>query len=162
MATIKEFRDLEVWQLARDLAQVVFERVLQNPGLKDFPLKDQMNRSSGSVMDNIAEGFGRGGNKEFRQFLAVAKGSLAELESQLVRANDSHYLTNQEFDDMMSQVSRIRGKLIAFSNYLAKTEYKGVKYKIEEPSGTYVTESSSASNLEHETLNFEPETTRKT
>ncbi|MFP4089094.1 MAG: four helix bundle protein [Cyclobacteriaceae bacterium] len=86
MATIKSFEELDSWQKARRLCYEVFKVSSQEPFCRDFALKDQILRASGSVMDNIAEGFGRGGNKEFVQFLFYAKGSCVEVKSQLYRA----------------------------------------------------------------------------
>ncbi|MEM9328909.1 MAG: four helix bundle protein [Bacteroidota bacterium] len=138
MPTVKEFTELEVWRLSRDLAKMVYTDLLSVEHIKDFSLKDQMNRSSGSVMDNIAEGFGRGGNKEFRQYLSIAKGSLFELESQLYRAFDRGYINDIQLDAYRRKISTIKGKLIAFSNYLVKSDLKGWKYKVEEDAGVYV------------------------
>ena len=76
MATIRKFEDLEIWQLARQLSQQVLF-ISKNTELKnDYRFKDQIKASSGSVMDNIAEGFERDGNLEFRQYLSIAKGSV--------------------------------------------------------------------------------------
>jgi len=69
MATIKSFTELEIWKLANELAGKIFELTQVGALSKDFSLKDQMNRSSGSVADNIAEGFAIGGKLEFIQFL---------------------------------------------------------------------------------------------
>ena len=75
MATIQNFEDLKVWQKARILCKEVFSLTSIGSLLKDFALKDQINRSSGSIMDNIAEGFGRKGNLEFINFLTYSSGS---------------------------------------------------------------------------------------
>ncbi len=85
---IDKFEDLEIWQEARELCRYVFK--LTSTGLfnKDYKFRDQIRSSSGSVMDNIAEGFERGGNKEFAQFLSIAKGSCGETRSQSYRALD--------------------------------------------------------------------------
>lgn len=85
---INSFEDIIAWQKARELDKVIFN-LIQNSTIKsDFALKDQMLRSSGSIMDNIAEGFDRDGNKEFIHFLTISKGSCSELRSQLYRAMD--------------------------------------------------------------------------
>jgi four helix bundle protein len=83
MATIKRFEDLEIWQNARKLSKVIIEISVVADLKNDYRLKDQVKSSAGSVMDNIAEGFERDGNLEFRQFLSIAKGSSGETRSQL-------------------------------------------------------------------------------
>lgn len=86
MATIQKFEDLEIWQQARAICQNI-EMLIQTTNLKtNYSLKDQIDRSSGSIMDNIAEGFERNGNREFIQFLSIAKGSCGEVKSQSYRA----------------------------------------------------------------------------
>ena len=87
MATIAKFEDLEVWQLARELCKEIYEIISKGEYLKDFDTRNQMRRSVSSIMDNIAEGFDRGGKGEFIQFLSIAKGSNGELKSQLYRSN---------------------------------------------------------------------------
>jgi len=92
MATIREFEELEIWQEARRLSKEIIEIVKTTELKTDYKLKDQIKGSSGSVMDNIAEGFERDGNLEFRQFLSIAKGSAGESRSQLYRVFDSGIL----------------------------------------------------------------------
>lgn len=129
MATIQTFEDLAVWQKSRELAKVVFRCVLSNERIKDYPFKDQVNRSSGSIMDNIAEGFGRGGNREFNIFLGYAHGSSEELRSQLYRGLDRAYYSQQEFELMFSQANEISKMTVGLMNYLKKSEFKGSKFK---------------------------------
>src|SRR5690606_5076858 len=93
MATIKEIEDIHAWRKAREFAQKAYKISNQGTFARDFPLKDQLNRSSGSTMDNIAEGFGRGGNREFANFLSYARGSAEESKSQVYRAYDRKYIT---------------------------------------------------------------------
>ncbi len=81
MATIHRFEDLEIWQKGRTLCNAIYPLTLNGSFEKDFKLRDQINGSSGSVMDNIAEGFERDGKNEFRQFLSIAKGSCGEVRS---------------------------------------------------------------------------------
>ena len=129
MATIGTFDELEVWQKARDLSLDVYNRTTSGPFARDFALKDQINRSSGSVPDNIAEGFGRGGNKELIQFLSYARGSMCELQSQLFRALDRKHITHAEFDDLNSKATTV-GKMISkFMQYLSQSGLKGTKFK---------------------------------
>ena len=82
---IKRFEDLEIWKEARELCKIVFDITSHGPFSTDFKFRDQMRASAGSTMDNIAEGFDRGGNKEFSQFLSVTRGSCGEVRSQSYR-----------------------------------------------------------------------------
>ncbi len=88
MSTFRKFEDLEIWQLARKLCNNIFTITEKGSFQNDYRFKDQIKSSSGSIMDNIAEGFGRGGNKEFVNFLSIAIGSCTECCSQLYRALD--------------------------------------------------------------------------
>jgi len=129
MATIQKFEDLEVWQKARVFAKQIFE--LTNSGLfaKDFELKNQINRSCGSIMDNIAEGFERGGKAEFINFLTISKGSCAETRSQLYRGFDRNYLSERELQSYLHQGEEIGRMIGGLVNYLNKSELKGRKFK---------------------------------
>lgn len=129
MGTIRRFEDLKVWQAANGLSEVIFDLILSNKSFNDYPLKDQINRSSGSVMDNIAEGFGRGGNKEFRLFLGFSKGSADEVKSQLYRAKYRKYITLKEYDNLYSSADEICKMINGLKNYLNKTDFKGIKFK---------------------------------
>ena len=100
MATIKQFEDLEIWQSARELCQDVFKIIKTTPLGNDYKLRDQINGSSGSIMDNIAEGFERDGKNEFRQFLSIAKGSCGETRSQLYRVFDKKYINQEKFEEI--------------------------------------------------------------
>ncbi len=88
MSKVERFEDLKIWQLARELCQLIHRLTLKDQFYKDFNLVGQIKSSSGSVMDNIAEGFERDGNKELIQFLSISKGSCGETRSQLYRAID--------------------------------------------------------------------------
>jgi four helix bundle protein len=129
MATFQKFEDIEAWQRARELTREIYTVSNENPFSKDFGLRDQVRKTSVSIMSNIAEGFERDGTKEFIQFLSVAKGSSGELRSQLYVALDQGYLEEERFERLLGivlETSRMIGGLI---NYLRKSEMKGPKYK---------------------------------
>ena len=98
MATVNRFEDLEVWQLARKYASSIYQLTLQEKFSKEYKFKDQIKDSSGSVMDNVAEGFGRESRLEFINFLGIAKGSLYESQSQLYRAFDYALISKEVLD----------------------------------------------------------------
>lgn len=100
MATVRKFEDLKVWQNARAFSKNVYRLTLNGSSAKDWALRDQINRSAGSIMDNVAEGFERGGNREFISFLSYAKGSAAESRSQLYRAFDREHVNESTYQNM--------------------------------------------------------------
>jgi len=125
MPTVTRFEDLEIWQLARIQANDF--NAISNEGLltRDFELKNQMNASSGSVMDCIAEGFERSGNAEFKNFLVIAKGSNGEFRSQLYRCLDRKYIVQLKFDELYQRNVVLGNKIMAFINYLQNSTFKG-------------------------------------
>ncbi len=129
MAKIECFEDLEIWKMAREFCLDVFRITNYNEFSKDFRLKDQIKASSGSIMDNIAEGFERSGNKEFIQFLYISKGSCGESRSQLYRVLDFSYINQKEFEQLRLKVLAISQSLSGFIKYLKQSEQKGSKYK---------------------------------
>jgi four helix bundle protein len=129
MATIQTFGELEVWQKARAFAKDIFALTILKPFSNDFELRNQIRRSSGSIMDNIAEGFERGGRAEFINFLTIAKGSCGETKSQLYRAFDRNYITKEQLELLIEKVDQIGRMIGGLINYLNGTEIKGRKYK---------------------------------
>lgn len=103
MAKIEKFEDLEVWKESRKLNSTIFNVFQHEPACRDYALKNQIERAAGSVMDNIAEGFERSGNKEFQQFLAISKGSCGEVRSQLYRCLDRDYIDEEQFNMIRNQ-----------------------------------------------------------
>ena len=99
MSDIHKIEDLRVWQNARVLCKTIYTLTHKEGFEKDFRFVQQIRAAAGSIMDNIAEGYGRGGNKEFIQFLSIAKGSTQEVLSQLYRAYDVQHITEQEFTE---------------------------------------------------------------
>ena len=122
------FEDLPIWQKSRELAKFIFEITSKEPFCKDFKLRDQIRSSSGSVMDNIAEGFERSGNKEFIQFLYIGKGSCGETRSQSYRAFDYKYIDDATLEQMKHKTEEISGEISNFIKYLKNSDLKGHKY----------------------------------
>lgn len=129
MATIKRFEDIQAWQSARVLCAKIFV-VMNETSLKnDYKLKEQINGASGSIMDNIAEGFGRAGNNEFIQFLEIAHASACETQSQLYRVKDRNYISDEHFTELYALANESKNKIIALVNYLKTSPFKGFKFK---------------------------------
>ena len=129
MSTWTSFEDIESWQLARIFCKDIY-RIMNYKGLStDFRLRDQINGSSGSIMDNVAEGFERNGNKEFINFLSIAKASAGESRSQLYRIYDREYITKEEFEKLKQDALNISGKIANLMKYLKKSDFKGIKFK---------------------------------
>ena len=128
MATIKRFEDIEAWQEARELCNLIYPLTVTGSFERDFKLRDQINDSSGSIMDNIAEGFERDGTREFIQFLSYSKGSAGEVRSQLYRALDRGHISNEVFEMLVKRIEIISKKIRSFMGYLNKTNYKGIKF----------------------------------
>jgi len=118
----KAFEELPCWQKARELCQSVFKMIMHSPFSKDFALKDQIWRSSGSVMDNIAEGFDDGGRKEFVRFLGYSQRSCGEVQSQLYRALDCQYINKERFEGVYELASECRKQIKGFRKYLRDYE----------------------------------------
>ncbi len=114
MGKVERFEDLIGWQKARELTKQIYSITSNGAFAKDFGLKDQIRRASVSIMSNLAEGFDRGGRAEFHQFVVIAKGSCAEVRSQMYVALDVEYITQKQFDhfyNMTIEISRILGGL---------------------------------------------------
>lgn len=129
MSKVERFEDLKIWQMAREICQLIHKFTLKDLFSRDYKLTGQIKGSSGSIMDNIAEGFERDGNKEFIQFLTFAKGSCGETRSQLYRAMDSQYIAQEEFE-IASQLTIEESKMLkSFIQYLKDSEMKGNRFK---------------------------------
>ena len=145
MATVKKFEELEIWHLSRQQCND-FDKMIEETALvKNYELRNQMDASSGSVMDCIAEGFERSGNSEFKNMLVIAKGSNGEYRSQLYRCLDRKNITNERFEELYSKNSLLGNKIMAFISYLQNSSYKGQRYKKEGSS-------------QPQTSNFKPQT----
>lgn len=121
MATFKRFEDIKSWQKARIATNLVYKTTAKGVFAKDFALRDQIRRSSISVMANIAEGFGRRSNKEFANFLNIAHGSAAETQSHLYIALDLNYITQEDFEDVYDLYDENSRMLMSLSQHLRKS-----------------------------------------
>jgi 2-aminomuconate deaminase len=148
MATVNTFTELEVWKLASELSGKIFQVSQTTLLSKDFALKDQMNRSSGSIADNIAEGFGRGGRMEFIQFLSIARASASELQSQIIRCFLRKYFTKEIYEELFEDSDKLGKKIGAFIQYLNSSNMSGAKFNNRQPNEKRVT-----SNEQLETTN---------
>jgi len=126
---ISRFEELDIWQDARSLCKFVFQLTSKEPFCKDYRFRDQIRGASGSIMDNIAEGFERGGNKEFSQFLNIAKGSCGETRSQSYRAYDYEYISDDDFKELLNRTLNLNRKISNLTSYLKKSTYKGHKFR---------------------------------
>ncbi len=125
---VTRFEDLEIWQSARELCKYICVITSKDPFCNDYKLRDQIRSSSGSIMDNIAEGFERGGNKEFIQFLCISKGSCGECRSQSYRAFDYQYINRDVLNDLIDKTTTLSKKISSLISYLKQSDLKGAKY----------------------------------
>ncbi len=129
MATLTRFEDIEAWQMGRELKRAIYAASKAGEFSPDYALKDQIRRAAISVTANIAEGFGRSGNREFIQFLSNAKGSCAEIQDHLYTALDEGYVKESDFQRLYEQAAVVGRKIGAFMNYLQRSEIRGPKFR---------------------------------
>lgn len=129
MATVNKFEDLEAWKISREITKEVYRISKTEKFCRDFGLCNQMQRASVSIMSNIAEDFERDGNKEFINYLSIAKGSLGEVRSQIYVALDQNYISETEFTLVCEKIIQ-NGRVIAgLMNYLKRSDVKGNKFR---------------------------------
>jgi four helix bundle protein len=128
MATVRRFEDLEVWQKARELNKIFYAVSGAGAFARDFKLRDQSRHASLSIMANIAEGFERGGNREFVQFLSIAKGSCGELRSHMYAALDVHYITEQQHEGIGNKAAEVSRMIFGLMSHLGRSSMRGSKY----------------------------------
>lgn len=138
MAKINRFEELDVWQLARQLSDDIYWLTQKGTFSKDFELKNQINRASGSIMDNIAEGFGRANRAEFILFLGYSSGSGTEVKSQLYRAFDRQHILSDCFNELCARTDRVGKMLFGLIQSLKKSPVRGLRYKVDEPEMAYL------------------------
>ena len=118
MATVRRFEELKVWQAAERLVRAIYAATNEGAFAKDFGLKDQIRRAAVSTLSNIAEGFERGTNREFIQFLTIAKGSNGEVRAQLHAALGQAYLSQSAFDPLRIESEVLSRQIATFIRYL--------------------------------------------
>ena len=128
MARLERFEDIEAWKKARELIRSVYQITATGEFGRDFGLRDQIRRAAVSVLSNIAEGFERDGNKEFLQFLSLAKGSCGEVRAQLYVALDQAYIKDSQFQELFDQTMRVSRLIAGLIKYLQQSEMRGHKY----------------------------------
>ena len=126
--SVKQFEDLEIWKESRRLTKEIYRLTKREKFWKDFALCGQVQRAATSIMSNIAEGFERGGNQEFTQFLYVAKGSCGEVRSQIYVAIDQGYLSEDEAEELIKSFRRLSSMISNLITYLRKSGMKGEKF----------------------------------
>jgi four helix bundle protein len=129
MSKIEKFEDIVAWQKARELTREIYAHTKSGAFAKDFGLRDQIQRASVSTMANVAEGFDRGGDKEFIQFLSFSKGSCGEVKSHLYAALDQQYISPAQFTQLYNSSDEIGRLLSGFMGYLRQSDLKGRKFK---------------------------------
>ena len=129
MASIQRFEEIEACQTGRALTRQIYQLTSKGDFSPDFTLKDHIKRACVSITSNIAEGFERGGNREFVQFLATAKGSASEVKSQLHTALAAGRITRKKFDELDQQAHSVVSLLAGFIKYLQPSELRGRKFK---------------------------------
>ena len=128
MSEIHKIEDLRIWQNARLVCKEVYTLTRKEAFEKDYRFAQQFRAAAGSIMDNIAEGYGRGGNKEFIQFLSIARGSCQEVLSQLYRAYDVEYITEEEFTNNKHLINTTSVMIHNMIEQIKKSSIKGTKY----------------------------------
>ena len=128
MASWAKFEDLPIWQEARALAKEMYRITSNEPFSKDFRFCGQIRAAAGSIMDNIAEGFEKENNKEFIQFLYISKGSCGEVRSQLHRAKDVDFISNEDYIKYIERAQNLSISISNFIKYLKSSDISGMRY----------------------------------
>jgi four helix bundle protein len=128
MAKVQKFEDLAIFQAARNLCKEIYAITKKGEFYKDSRFVQQIHASSGSIMDNIAEGFEREGNKEFVYFLYIAKGSCGEVRSQLIRASDVGFIDNDTVTRLYNDCLSLSKAISAFIKSIKLSNYRGSKH----------------------------------
>jgi four helix bundle protein len=129
MASIERFEDIESWRRGREVVKHIYAVTRVESFSRDFALCNQIRRSAVSIISNIAEGFERDGNKEFVQFLTVAKGSCGEVRAQLYVALDQDYIDEKTFREIYNGTLETSRLIAGLIRYLKQSEFRGAKFR---------------------------------
>ena len=129
MAKFEKFEDIEAWKIGRQIVNEIYDLTSFGKFSIDYVLRDQMRRAAISIVSNIAEGFEREGNKEFIQFLFIAKASCGEIRSQLYIALDQNYISKEQFDKLFEKLLQVSRTTSGLIKYLKNSNLRGNKYK---------------------------------
>jgi four helix bundle protein len=127
MGKVERFEDLEVWKIAFECANLIYDITVVGKFSQDYVLRDQIRRAGVSIFSNIAEGFERDGNKEFANFLTIAKGSCGEARAQALFAFHRNYISEDEYKVLSEKLIQTSRQLSGFRSYLRQSEMKGRK-----------------------------------
>ena len=133
MAAVKDFEELAIFQKARELSAMIYPVTKRGEFKYDTRFVQQIRAAAGSIMDNIAEGFERNGNKEFVSFLYIAKGSCGEVRSQLIRAEDIDFVDSDTAKGLYAECLSISKMLTSLISSIKKSGYSGNKFQPYEP-----------------------------
>jgi four helix bundle protein len=129
MSKISKFEEIESWKKARRFTNEIYKITAIGSFARDFGLRDQIRRAAISVLSNIAEGFERGGDNEFLQFLSVAKGSCGEARAQLYVALDQGYISPAQFETLLTSAQEVGQLICGLMKYLRQSTLRGSKYR---------------------------------
>jgi four helix bundle protein len=129
VSRIEQFEDIDSWKLGRELTREIYRITSEGNFARDFEPRNQIRRAAVSILSNIAEGFERTGNREFVQFLSMAKGSCGELRAQLYVALDQNYITSAQFEALSQQARSVSQLTSGLIRYLQQSELRGSKFK---------------------------------
>ena len=129
MAKIEKFEDIESWKAAREVTKMIYSVSSTDNFSRDFALVNQIRRASVSILSNIAEGFERSGNKEFLNFLAIAKGSCGEVRAQPYVAFDQNYIDEAKFVEIREKLLETNRLIFGLMRYLQNSEMRGEKFR---------------------------------
>ena len=131
MVSFERFEDLDIWKLSKDVAKQVYDVTSTGKFSQDYVLRGQVRRAVVSIFSNITEGFERKGNKEFLQFLSIAKASCGEVRAQLIFANDRDYISSEQYEALVKNLVSLSSQIGGFIKYLRQSDLKGMKFNPE-------------------------------